>query len=132
MFRFAQRQFVILVMCGALAGTAQAAGDPVAGKARFETCAGCHAIPGYTNAYPTYHVPRLGGQHPDYVVTAIKAYQSGERSHPTMHANAGGLTEQDMQDIAAYVSRFKTSSESNPIRGNPIAGKAKTLSLIHI
>ncbi len=126
MFRFAQRQFVILVMCGALAGTAQAAGDPAAGKARFETCAGCHAIPGYTNAYPTYHVPRLGGQHPDYVVTAIKAYQSGERSHPTMHANAGGLTEQDMQDIAAYVSRFKTSSESNPIRGNPIAGKAKT------
>jgi cytochrome c553 len=128
MFRFAQRPLVILIACGALAGTAQAAGDPVAGKAKFETCSGCHAIPGLTNAYPTYHVPRLGGQHPDYTAAAIKAYQSGERSHPTMRANAGSLSEQDARDIAAYVAGFKTSSELNPIRGNPAAGKAKSAS----
>ena len=101
MTRFALPSFVALVVCGALAGTAQAAGDPAAGKAKFETCTGCHAIPGYTNAYPTYHVPRLGGQHLDYVVAALKGYQAGERQHPTMHANSSSLSEQDMQDIAA-------------------------------
>ncbi len=126
MTRFVLRQFATLVICGALAGAAQAAGDPAAGKAKFATCTGCHAIPGYTNAYPTYHVPRLGGQHPDYVIAALKAYQAGERQHPTMHANAFSLNEQDMQDIAAYLASFKPATEPNPIRGNAAAGKTKS------
>lgn len=126
MFRFVQWRFVILAVCGVLAGTVQAAGDPAAGKAKFETCTGCHAIPGYTNAYPTYHVPRLGGQHSDYVMTALKAYQAGERKHPTMHANASPLNEQDMQDIAAYVASVKPAPEPNPVRGNVAAGKTKS------
>ena len=54
------------------------------------TCLGCHAIPGYNNVYPTYKVPKLAGQHADYIVSALKAYQNNERQHPTMHANAMG------------------------------------------
>ncbi|HCK82290.1 MAG TPA: cytochrome c [Candidatus Competibacter sp.] len=130
MTRFALRSFVALVVCGALAGTAQAAGDPAAGKAKFETCTGCHAIPGYTNAYPTYHVPRLGGQHPDYVVAALKGYQAGERQHPTMHANSSSLSEQDMQDIAAYLSSYPLAKEANPISGNVAAGKVKSVACV--
>ncbi|HRD65544.1 MAG TPA: c-type cytochrome [Candidatus Competibacter sp.] len=126
MIRFVLRQSAILMLFGVLAGAAQAAGDPAAGKAKFMTCTGCHAIPGYTNAYPTYRVPRLGGQHPDYVVAALKAYQAGERQHPTMHANAFSLNEQDMQDIAAYLAGFKPATEPNPIRGNAAAGKTKS------
>lgn len=126
MIRFVLRQFVSLVVCGALVGAAQAAGDPVAGKAKFATCAGCHAIPGYTNAYPTYHVPRLGGQHPDYIVAALKAYQAGERRHPTMHANAFSLNEQDMQDIAAYLTSFQPAAAPYPVQGDVAAGKIKS------
>lgn len=128
MTRFVLPPFAIIAICAVLAGAAQAAGDSAAGKTKFATCTGCHAIPGYTNAYPTYHVPRLGGQHADYVVAALKAYQAGERQHPTMHANAFSLDEQDMQDIAAYLASFKPAAEPYPIRGNAAAGKTKSAS----
>ena len=45
---------------------------------------------------------KLGGQHSDYIVSALKAYQKGERKHGTMHANASGLSDQDIIDIANY------------------------------
>lgn len=117
---------VLPAVCYGVIGTAQAAGDPEAGRDKFYTCTGCHAIPGYTNAYPTYHVPRLGGQHADYVVAALNAYKAGDRSHATMHANASNLTDQDMENIAAYVSSFESSKTSHPVTGNPAAGKERS------
>lgn len=95
-----------LVVC-ALAWTVPAwsAGDPQAGATKTGLCAGCHGIPGYRNAYPTYRVPKLGGQHADYIVSALKAYKSHQRSHPTMQGIAASLTEQDMADLAAYYSQ---------------------------
>jgi cytochrome c553 len=87
----------------ALAVPVQAAGDPKAGQLKTSMCAGCHGIPGWRTAYPTvYSVPKLGGQHAEYMVAALKAYKSGERSHPSMVAIAGSLSEQDMEDLAAY------------------------------
>jgi cytochrome c553 len=85
-----------------LAATATAAGDASAGETKAIPCLGCHGIPGYFNVYPTYHVPRVGGQHAQYIVDALKAYKSGARGHRTMRAQAASLTEQDMADIAAY------------------------------
>ncbi len=79
-----------------------AAGDAAAGKTKAFTCMGCHGIPGYNNVYPTYHVPKLGGQHADYIVAALQAYKAGQRNHSTMRAQAGTLSDQDMQDIAAF------------------------------
>ena len=73
-----------------------------AGKVKSETCIGCHAIEGYNNTYPTYKVPKLGGQHADYIISALKSYQNGDRKHQTMHANASGLSDQDIKDIANY------------------------------
>lgn len=84
-----------------------AAGDAAAGKERFYTCVGCHGIPEYSNAYPTYHVPKLAGQHATYIVSALKAYRSGARKHSTMHAQASSLSDQDIKDIAAYLSQQK-------------------------
>jgi len=76
--------------------------DPVHGKAISYTCLGCHGVEGYKNAYPNYSVPELRGQHPEYLVSALKEYKSGERSHFTMHSQAEELSGQDMADIAAY------------------------------
>ena len=98
-----------LIRLGLIAGalalvstTAFAEGDNAAGKVKSQTCMGCHGIPNYSNIYPTYHVPKLGGQHADYIVAALKAYKAGQREHKTMRANAAGLSDQDMADIAAY------------------------------
>lgn len=78
------------------------AGDADKGRVLSETCRGCHGIEGYKNTYPSYHVPRLAGQNADYIVAALKAYQSGDRSHDTMHAQAASLTDEEKADIGAY------------------------------
>lgn len=77
-------------------------GDPEQGRIKADTCLGCHAIPTYTNTYPVYHVPKVGGQHEEYIIAALLAYRSGQRDHETMHGNAASLSDQDIADIAAF------------------------------
>jgi cytochrome c553 len=98
---------VLLGLSLSLGGTVLAAGDPAAGDAKSTTCLGCHGVPGYTNVYPTYRVPKLGGQHAQYLVAAMQAYQAGHRGHDTMHAQISNLSEQDMEDIAAWFSNHR-------------------------
>jgi cytochrome c553 len=88
----------------AAAAADPAKGDAVAGKLKVYTCAGCHGIPGWKNAYPNYHVPRIGGQNYEYLVAALTEYKKGERSHPTMRAQGESLSEQDIKDVATYLS----------------------------
>lgn len=91
----------------ALAATALPAlaeGNAENGKLLAYTCTGCHGIPGYKNVYPHYHVPKIGGQTYEYLVAALTAYQNGERPHPTMRAQAEGYNQQELRDIAAYLS----------------------------
>ncbi|GIX21579.1 MAG: hypothetical protein KatS3mg121_0362 [Gammaproteobacteria bacterium] len=52
-------------------------------------------------------MPKLAGQRPEYIVEALKAYRSGARRHPSMQANAAALTDQDIADLAAYLSAAK-------------------------
>lgn len=92
---------MVFVFCTAPA-LAQTAGDPVAGERRAGMCAGCHGIAGWRNAYPAYSVPKLGGQHAGYIAAALKAYQTRQRSHPTMQAIAANLSDKDMVDLGAY------------------------------
>ena len=83
---------------------AQAAGDAEAGRLKANTCMGCHGIPAYNNVYPTYRVPKLGGQSTTYIASALHAYKSGERPHKTMQGQAASLSDQDIEDIAAYLA----------------------------
>ena len=102
MRRILQNALLITCLVFLIVPVLHAAGDAAKGENKADTCLGCHGIPSYTNVYPSYRVPRLGGQYADYIVAALKAYQTGERSHPTMRANAAGLSEEDMADIGAY------------------------------
>ena len=94
----------VAVMGLVLSVSAEAAGDAARGKTLGYTCLGCHGIENYKSVYPTYSVPKLRGQHPEYIVAALQEYKKSERSHPTMHAHASSMSDQDMQDIAAYLS----------------------------
>lgn len=87
-----------------LLSAAAVAGDPEAGRIKASTCMGCHSIEGLTNAYPNYSVPKLGGQHAEYLVKAMQAYREGRRQHPAMQANMANLSDQDMRDIAAWLT----------------------------
>jgi cytochrome c553 len=79
-------------------------GDATRGKPLTYTCQGCHGITGYKNAYPNYHVPRIGGQSAQYLANALHEYRAGKRKHPTMQAQAQSFSEQDIADLAAYLS----------------------------
>jgi cytochrome c553 len=93
----------LLALLGAVAQS-WATGDAARGRVLGYTCLGCHGIANYKNVYPTYSVPKLVGQHPEYLVAALQAYRKQERSHATMHAQAASLSDQDIEDIAAYLA----------------------------
>ncbi len=91
----------------AAAAPAAPAGSADRGRQLTYTCQGCHGVTGYKNAYPNYHVPRIGGQSAVYLTNALTEYKKGARKHPTMQAQAQSFSEQDIADIAAYLSELK-------------------------
>ena len=88
----------------AAAGSAHAAdNNKVTIENKIAQCQGCHGIPDWKTAFPeVYRVPKLGGQKADYIVSALKAYKSGERDFATMRAIAAPLTDDEMQKLANY------------------------------
>jgi len=108
----------LIALVGAVSN-AWAEGNAARGKVLAYTCLGCHGIANYKNVYPTYSVPKLVGQHPEYIVAALKAYKGSERSHATMHAQAASLSDQDMQDIAVYLAGTPLKSGANAIGAAP-------------
>ena len=98
-----------------------ATGNAERGKVLGYTCHGCHGIENYKNVYPTYSVPKVGGQNADYMVNALKGYASGDRAHPTMHAHAASLSEQDRADIAAFFAASPVREAGAPVGTAPAA-----------
>ena len=101
------RLILAAAACAALGAHAQApaapAGNAALGAKKVYQCQGCHGIEGWKSAFPeVYHVPKLGGQNPQYIIAALKAYKSGERDFPTMRAMVSPLSDADIADIAAY------------------------------
>lgn len=83
-------------------------GNIEAAKAKVSMCIGCHGIPGYRASFPEiYSVPKIAGQNEKYIQSSLRAYASGERTHPTMDAISKSLSDQDMADLAAYYSNLK-------------------------
>jgi cytochrome c553 len=103
---------VVVVSC-AISGQAAAADAAPTGniqnaKDKISMCVGCHGIPGYKASFPElYHVPMIAGQNAKYIEAALNEYKKGARSHPTMDAIAGSLSDQDIADLAAYYSNLK-------------------------
>ena len=92
------------------AGPAPAAAEPkakpdlVKGQASFATCAGCHGADGNSG---TPANPKLAQQHPEYIVKQLQEYKSGKRANAIMSGIAAGLTEEDMKNIAFWVTTNK-------------------------
>lgn len=126
-FRSPRLTILQLTFCVGLAAAFGVAADekPNAqqGKTLAYTCHGCHGIESYKNTYPTYSVPKLGGQHATYITDALKEYASGDRPHPTMHAHAASLSDKDRADIAAFFQGPAPRASANPI-GTPPASTA--------
>jgi cytochrome c553 len=94
----------MLLAVGIFTRGAGAEGDAERGKTLGYTCSGCHGVAGYRNAYPSYRVPKLGGQKAAYLIIAMQGYRDGTRAHLTMAAQASSLSDQDIEDTAAYLA----------------------------
>ncbi|AYA90450.1 MULTISPECIES: c-type cytochrome [Stenotrophomonas] len=77
------------------------------GRVLAYTCQGCHGITGYKNAYPSYRVPKIGGQTQQYLAQALTEYRQGKRRHPTMQAQSMSFSEQEIADLSVYLSTVK-------------------------
>ena len=102
-----QTALMALALLMLAASSAYAQGNPQEGRIKGYTCLGCHGIAGYMRQYPTYHVPKIGGQHHQYLVNALDEYKTDKRHFSTMNAQAQSLSKQDIEDIAAWLSEPK-------------------------
>ena len=96
------RTLAVLIGGASLALVCASAGaaDLAAGQAKVkEVCQACHGIDGNSQVAD---YPKLGGQYPDYLAKALRDYKSGARKNPIMAGFAGALTQQDIENIAAY------------------------------
>lgn len=92
---------LFVLMAAAVAATqAMAAGDAEAGKAKAAPCAACHGQDGNKTLTGTY--PKLAGQGEKYLVKQLENFKSGARENAVMQGQVAGMSEQDMQDVAAY------------------------------
>lgn len=93
--------FMLLVAAMA-APAAMAAGDASAGQEKAAACAACHGQDGNS---PSGEYPSLAGQGAPYLVKQLQEFKSGTRNNPIMMGMTAGLSEQDMEDIAAYYAK---------------------------
>jgi cytochrome c553 len=102
----------LLLAASILALPARAEGDAEQGARLGYTCLGCHGIEGYRNAYPSFRVPKLGGQGTAYLVTALQAYRAGTRPHPTMQAQASPMSDADIDNLVAWIGETQKARDT--------------------
>lgn len=115
-----------LAFCG-LGNFAQA-GDIEAGKSKASTCAGCHGVDG-NSLNPQW--PSLAGQNNYYLAQQLKAYRDGSRTHAVMQSMAQGLSDQDIEDLAAYYASLTPKSAGGGDGVLIEAGEGKYAACMH-
>ena len=97
--------FGAVLAFGGGAAAEQPGGDAIA---KANQCVGCHNIPGYRSVFPeVYPVPQILHQRAEYIEYALRAYRSGERTHPSMNGIAAQLSDADIKALAAlYAGGF--------------------------
>lgn len=100
----ARSRLTVALAVLALTGTAAAAGNPVAGRAKAATCAVCHGQNGLSQMP---YAPHLAGQPDIYLAEQLKAYRSGRRVNQVMAVIAKDLSDADIDDLAAWFSSFE-------------------------
>jgi cytochrome c553 len=91
------------------------AADLEAGRGKTEACAPCHGADG-NSTNPA--VPSLAGQPPLYTYYQLLQFREGQRVDPQMSPFAVGLSDADMQDMAAYYSTQTPAAP--PDSGDPV------------
>ena len=100
--RFSKR-ILFGIACLILSLNAGADGDPVEGREKAKACLTCHRIGNIVNGAGT---PIISGQYEDYLIQALISYRTGARINPIMNGFAANLSNEDIEDIAAFYSEL--------------------------
>ena len=103
----------VALLAALAVGSAHAAGDAAAGEEKAGTCAACHGADGVSQI-PTN--PILAGQYPSYIEQALKDYRSGARESAIMAGFASQLSDEDIEDLAAWFSSQKGPLQTAPTK----------------
>lgn len=114
-----------LALC-ALAMTAGVHGAPAqeARPSNLMVCAGCHnPVPGTLPPSETQRIPRLGGQQPEYLRSALEAYRTRQRDHFYMRGMAAGLRGAELDAAIHYLAAAEPapSRAAGRIKEAPVA-----------
>jgi cytochrome c553 len=99
------KKILLIALTFLLTQYAYAGGNAAAGAEKSKTCAACHGADFNKSISPD--IPRLAGQHGDYLERALMDYKSGLRKDPVMGGMAAALSKQDIMDLAAYINTLK-------------------------
>ena len=110
---------------------AHAEADLDLGREIAYSCLGCHGIEGYRNAYPSYRVPKLGGQKAGYLAIALRGYRDGTRQHPTMVGQAKSLSDTEIESVAAYLADLASDTVEAGGTDAPAFDKAAACAACH-
>ncbi len=83
-----------------------AAASLQAGKAKARACTACHELDGSSQRPDA---PHIGGQVEPYLAEQLHNFKSGKRQHPVMSIVAQGLSEKDIEDLAAWFAAIKVT-----------------------
>lgn len=117
---------LVFVGSAAAAETATIVPNLEDGRIKVYTCTGCHGVEGWRNAYPSFRVPRIKGQHYEYLTSALNDYRSGARNHPTMRAQGEAMSDQDIADIAAFLAGGVPAAPAVPVEAQPVEAAPAT------
>jgi cytochrome c553 len=73
--------------------------DAAAGRQKALQCQGCHGLDGRAKVPGA---PHIGGQVQEYLVKSMRDYKSGARKDEVMTVVVRQLSDQDIEDLAAY------------------------------
>ena len=98
------KRIILAALSAFLMASSASAGDIATGKKKSLACAGCHGADGIS-VVPTY--PNLAGQKEQYLVLTLKGFRDGTRKNAVMNPMAKPLTDEDIENLAAYYASLK-------------------------
>ena len=105
-FRYALTSTALGLLLAVLGPNGAGAGDPALGRQKAKMCRTCHGIDGLARI-PS--APHIAGESQIYIVTQLKAFRSGKRTHEIMSVIAQQLSDADIDNLAAWYSGIQIS-----------------------
>jgi cytochrome c553 len=98
--------FCVVAICGGAY-----AGDVKAGRAKALMCQTCHGLDGLSKVPDA---PNIAGQTEPYLIAQLQAFKSGTRKNDAMSVVAPSLSDQDIENLAAYFSAIEITVDKLP------------------